>query len=84
MKMSTSSETLSQLEELLLVEHKESTLPKTLSNDELGDMLEAVDLYFLMNYDSMDFYKKGKQEEIKLFLDLRSEILSKYKDNVDA
>jgi hypothetical protein len=66
------------------VEHKESTLPKTLSNDELGDMLEAVDLYFLMNYDSMDFYKKGKQEEIKLFLDLRSEILSKYKGNVDA
>jgi len=84
MKMSTSSETLSQLEELLSVEHKESTLPKTLSNDELGDMLEAVDLYFLMNYDSMDFYKKGKQEEIKLFLDLRSEILSKYKGNVDA
>ena len=84
MKMSTSSETLSQLEELLSAGHKESTLPKTLSNDELGDMLEAVDLYFLMNYDSMDFYKKGKQEEIKLFLDLRSEILSKYKDNVDA
>ena len=47
-------------------------------------MLEAVDLYFLMNYDSMDFYKKFKQEEIKLFLDLRSEILSKYKGNVDA
>ena len=66
------------------MEHKESTLPKTLSNDELGDMLEAVDLYFLMNYDSMDFYKKGKQEEIKLFLDLRNEILSKYKGNVDA
>ena len=84
MKMSTSSETLSQLEELLLVEHKESTLPKTLSNKELGDMLEAVDLYFLMNYDSMDFYKKGKQEEIKLFLDLRNEILSKYKGNIDA
>jgi len=84
MEMSISSETLSQLEELLSVEHKESTLPKTLSNSELGDMLEAVDLYFLMNYDSMDFYKKGKQEEIKLFLDLRSEILSKYKGNVDA
>ena len=84
MKMSTSSETLSQLEELLSVEHKESTLPKTLSNKELGDMLEAVDLYFLMNYDSMDFYKKGKQEEIKLFLDLRNEILSKYKGNIDA
>ena len=84
MKMSTSSETLSQLEELLLVEHKESTLPKTLSNKELGEMLEAVALYFLMNYDSMDFYKKGKQEEIKLFLDLRNEILSKYKGNIDA
>jgi len=84
MEMFTSSETLSQLEELLSVEHKESTLPKTLSNSELGDMLEAVDLYFLMNYDSMDFYKKGKQEEIKLFLDLRSEILSKYKGDADA
>ena len=84
MEMSISSETLSQLEELLSVEHKESTLPKTLSNEELGDMLEAIDLYFLMNYDSMDFYKKGKQDEIKLFLDLRSEVLSKYKGPVQA
>ena len=79
MKMSTSSETLSQLEELLSVEHKESTLPKTLSNKELGELLEAIDLYFLMNYDVMSFYEKGTQEEIKLFLDLRSEVLSKYK-----
>ena len=84
MTMSTSSETLSQLEELLSVEHKESTLPKTLSNDELGDMLEAIDLYFLMNYDVMSFYEKGTQDEIKLFLDLRSEVLSKYKGPAQA
>ena len=84
MKMSTSSETLSQLEELLSVEHKESTLPKTLSNSELGEMLEAIDLYFLMNYDVMSFYEKGKQDEIKLFLDLRSEVLSKYKSTPQA
>jgi len=84
MKMSTSSETLFQLEELLSVEHKESTLPKTLSNEELGDLLEAIDLYFLMNYDVMSFYEKGTQDEIKLFLDLRSEVLSKYKGPVQA
>ena len=84
MKMSTSSETLSQLEELLSVEHKESTLPKTLSNKELGDLLEAIDLYFLMNYDVMSFYEKGTQDEIKLFLDLRSEVLSKYKRTPQA
>jgi hypothetical protein len=84
MKMSTSSETLSQLEELLSVEHKESTLPKTLSNKELGEMLEAIDLYFLMNYDVMSFYEKGTQDEIKLFLDLRSEVLSKYKSTPQA
>jgi hypothetical protein len=32
-----------------------------------------------MNYDAMSFYQKGTQDEIKLFLDLRSEVLSKYK-----
>ena len=84
MKMSTSSETLSQLEELLSAGHKESTLPKTLSNKELGNLLEAIDLYFLMNYDVMSFYEKGTQDEIKLFLDLRSEVLSKYKGPVQA
>jgi hypothetical protein len=47
-------------------------------------MLEAIDLYFIMNYDSMDFYIKGKQEEIKLFLDLRSEVLSKYKNTLQS
>jgi hypothetical protein len=66
------------------VEHKESTLPKTLSNNELGDLLEAIDLYFLMNYDVMSFYEKGTQDEIKLFLDLRSEVLSKYKSTPQA
>ena len=84
MKMSTSSETLFQLEELLSAGHKESTLPKTLSNSELGEMLEAIDLYFLMNYDVMSFYQKGTQDEIKLFLDLRSEVLSKYKSTPQA
>ena len=34
-----------------------------------------------MNYNYMDFYKKGKQEEIKLFLDLRHEVLSKYENS---
>ena len=74
---STSSETLSQLEELLSLEHKESTLPKTLSDNEIADLLEAIDLYFLFNYDSTSFYGK-KLEEIKLFLDLRNEVLERY------
>jgi hypothetical protein len=43
----------------------------------LLDLLEAIDLYFLFNYDSTSFYGK-KLEEIKLFLDLRSEVLSRY------
>ena len=77
MTMSTSSEMLSQLEELQFLEHKESTLPKTLSEDEIADLLEAIDLYFLFNYDSDSFFSK-KLEEIKLFLDLRSEVLSRY------
>jgi hypothetical protein len=47
-------------------------------------MLEAIDLYFLMNYDVMSFYEKGTQDEIKLFLDLRSEVLSKYKSTPQA
>ena len=84
MKMSTSSEMHSQLEELLSAGHKESTLPKTLSNEELGNLLEAIDLYFLMNYDVMSFYEKDTQDEIKLFLDLRSEVLSKYKRTPQA
>ena len=77
MTMSTSSEMLSQLEELQFLEHKESTLPKTLSEDEIANLLEAIDLYFLFNYDSDSFFSK-KLEEIKLFLDLRSEVLSRY------
>ena len=79
MEMFTSSEMPSQLEELLSHEPKESTLPNTLSNKELGNLLEAIDCYFLLNYNYLDFYSKTKQDEIKLFLDLRHEVLSKYK-----
>ena len=77
MTTSTSSEMLSQLEELQFLEHKESTLPKTLSDKEIAELLEAIDLYFLYNYDSDSFFGK-KLEEIKLFLDLRSEVLERY------
>jgi len=77
MKIFTPSETLSQLEELQYLVHKESTLPKDLSNEELGQMLEAVDLHFLYNYNSDSLFSK-KFEEIKLFLDLRSEVIEKY------
>ena len=77
MTTSTSSEMLSQLEELQFLEHKESTLPKTLSDNEVANLLEAIDLYFLFNYDTESFLSK-KLEEIKLFLDLRSEVLSRY------
>ena len=83
MTMSTSSEMLSQLEELQFLEHKESTLPKTLSEDEIADLLEAIDLYFLFNYDSDSFFGK-KLNEIKLFLDLRSEVLSRYNEALKA
>lgn len=76
MTMSTSSEMLSQLEELQFLEHKESTLPKTLSDNELANLLEAIDLHFLFNYDTEAFLSK-KLGEIKLFLDLRSEVLSR-------
>lgn len=77
MTMSTSSEMLSQLEELQYLEHKESTLPKTLSDKEITELLEAIDLYFLFNYDSDSFFSK-KLDEIKLFLDLRSEVLERH------
>ena len=77
MTTSTSSEMLSQLEELQFLEHKESTLPKTLSDKEIAELLEAIDLYFLYNYDSDSFFGK-KLDEIKLFLDLRSEVLERY------
>jgi hypothetical protein len=74
----------SQQEELQLVEVKESTLLNTLSNKELEDLLEAIDLQFLFTYNEYDFFKKGKQEEIKLFLDLRNEVLTKYIDQTLA
>jgi hypothetical protein len=46
-------------------------------------LLEAIDLYFLFNYDSDAFFGK-KLNEIKLFLDLRSEVLSRYNEALKA
>jgi len=62
------------------VEHKGSTLPKTLTSNELDEMVIAIDGYFYFNYDEMSFFDKQQQSEIKLLLDLRSEVLSKYND----
>tara|TARA_B100000902_G_scaffold394406_1_gene450664 strand:+ start:59 stop:289 length:231 start_codon:yes stop_codon:yes gene_type:complete len=70
----------SQLEELLSAGPKESSLPKALSNRELEELLDAINLHFLFNYNEMDFFKKDKIEEIKLFLDLRHEVLSQFKN----
>jgi hypothetical protein len=52
-------------------------LPKTLSENEIADLLEAIDLYFLYNYDTTSFYGKKLQETL-LFLDLRNEVLERY------
>jgi len=62
------------------VEHRESSLPKTLTSNELDEMVIAIDGYFFFNYDEMSFFDKQQQSEIKLLLDLRSEVLSKYND----
>jgi predicted P-loop ATPase len=62
------------------VGHKESSLPKTLTSNELDEMVIAIDGYFFFNYDEMSFFDKQQQSEIKLLLDLRSEVLSKYND----
>ena len=80
MKMSTLSEMPLVLEELQSVEHKESTLPKTLTSSELDEMVIAIDGYFYFNYDDMSFFDKKQQSEIKLLLDLRNEVMSKYND----
>ena len=80
MKMSILSEMPSVLEELQSAETKGSTLPKTLTSNELDEMVIAIDGYFYFNYDEMSFFDKQQQSEIKLLLDLRSEVLSKYND----
>jgi hypothetical protein len=59
-------------------------LLNTLSNKELENLLEAIDLQFLFTYNEYDFLKKNKQEEIKLFLDLRNEVLTRYIDQTLA
>ena len=43
-------------------------------------MVIAIDGYFYFNSDEMSFFDKQQQSEIKLLLDLRSEVLSKYND----
>jgi hypothetical protein len=60
------------------------SMPSTLSNKELENLLEAIDLQFLFTYNEYDFLKKNKQEEIKLFLDLRNEVLTRYIDQTLA
>jgi len=60
------------------------SMSSTLSNKELEDLLEAIDLQFLFTYNEYDFFKKDKQEEIKLFLDLRNEVLTRYIDQTLA
>ena len=84
MKMSTLSEMPLALEELQSAEHKASTLPKTLTSDELDELVIAIDGYFFFNYDEMSFFNKKQQPEIKLLLDLRSEVLSKYNDSTNT
>ena len=78
MKISTSSEMSYQLEELLSVEHKESTLPKNLSAKELEELLIAIDGYFVLNYSNKALFDPFQLKEIEGFLDLRHEVLTKY------
>jgi len=58
----------------------ESTLPKTLTNNQIDDLIFAIDGYFFFNYNEYSFYDKNQIEEIKLFLDLRREVLTKYNE----
>tara|TARA_B100000214_G_C23845776_1_gene570969 strand:- start:285 stop:470 length:186 start_codon:yes stop_codon:yes gene_type:complete len=55
-------------------------LPKTLTTSQIDDLIVAIDGYFFFNYDESSFYDKNKLEEIKLFLDLRREVLTKYNE----
>tara|TARA_R110000851_G_scaffold237787_1_gene390638 strand:+ start:1325 stop:1492 length:168 start_codon:yes stop_codon:yes gene_type:complete len=51
-----------------------------LTSSELDEMVIAIDGYFYFNYDDMSFFDKKQQSEIKLLLDLRNEVMSKYND----
>tara|TARA_R110002050_G_scaffold216248_1_gene352348 strand:+ start:854 stop:1024 length:171 start_codon:yes stop_codon:yes gene_type:complete len=55
-----------------------------LTSDELDELVIAIDGYFFFNYDEMSFFNKKQQPEIKLLLDLRSEVLSKYNDSTNT
>jgi hypothetical protein len=70
----------SVLEELQSAGPMESTLPKTLTNNQIDDLIFAIDGYFFFNYNEYSFYDKNQIEEIKLFLDLRREVLTKYNE----
>ncbi len=80
MKMSILSEMPSVLEELQSAGPMESTLPKTLTNNQTDHLIYATNGYFFFNYNEYSFYDKNQMEEIKLFLDLRREVLSKYNE----
>ena len=75
MKTSTLSEMLSQLEELQYPEPKESMWLKTYSNDELEELIEAMDAHFLFNYNFSAIFSKSQAVEIELFLRLREDVL---------
>ena len=78
MDKSTLSAMRSLLEELQLVEHKESMLPKNLSAKELEELLIAIDGYFVLNYSNKALFDPLQLKEIEGFLDLRHEVLTKY------
>ena len=78
MSKSTLSAMRSLLEELQLVEHKESMLPKNLSAKELEELLIAIDGYFVLNYSNKALFDPLQLKEIEGFLDLRHEVLTKY------
>ena len=75
MKMSTLSEMLSQLEELQSPEPKGYMLLKTYSKIELEELINAVDTYFLFNYDFNSLFSRKQAIEVELFLRLREDIL---------
>ena len=78
MSKSTLSAMHSLLEELLSAEHKESTLLKNSSAEELKEMMIAIDGYFLFNYSNKALFDPITLKEIEGFLDLRQEVLIKY------
>jgi hypothetical protein len=48
---------------------------KTYSNDELEELIEAMDAHFLFNYNFSAIFSKKQAIEIELFLRLREDVL---------